>query len=396
VRQVHAVAEALARRRMERPDAVWMLDDDLVLERVIDAGGQLRTMRDVPHLAELARIRAERPDVSVGIGDYSGAPPIRPEAMLHGSTVDLAAHLERAAASDPDAPYRPARQAAALPDFYYDHTEAGSTHLALAFPWPLSTAAGTEASELRAHLEALQGPGGGAATTRTLLDANEPTIEVDDEALETPLRGGNAVFFDLDAFLFHPYPSVEVQGVRTRRADMIGATCLAADGATPIHRLAFSLHHRRLPARPSAEALLASVRGEFHGVMLARRIMRRLDTDELAAKARDRVERIVENAASTFERVESIERELTAGTNWWARDPEVRERVADVLSALRAILRDAFGVETRAPAERLFARLADRLALPHSLETIEAYAASLEDELRAQRRAVRRFFEEQP
>ncbi|MCA9695209.1 MAG: arylamine N-acetyltransferase, partial [Myxococcales bacterium] len=71
---VRAVADHLAKRSGEW--IVWMLDDDLRLEQLIrdDEGLCVRATR--PLLAELRRLWADQPELSIGVGGYSGDPPV--------------------------------------------------------------------------------------------------------------------------------------------------------------------------------------------------------------------------------------------------------------------------------------------------------------------------------
>lgn len=359
--QTRALAACLAAG--EPVDAVWMLDDDLRLAQLRAEGGVLRRCEAIRYFDRIADAWDAHPEAGLLVGRVCGDPPIRPDAVLATGLLDLAANLDRFVALDPEALYRPPtdRGAFALPDYYYDHSRIGDAHLHHAFYWLPRAAGQTVRAAALDCVRALCGLFVGRAPTRPLLDDPRPASR---ELRRCHLRGGHAVFLDVDAFLRHRYPAVELgDGTLTRRADMVGATLLDREPTTFVAAFDAPVLHARSANGPTG-GRLADLRSEFFGVMLARAVIDdggRVDRVRLAERARARRARIVDRLALAHRRAAAAAVALDrAASSWLGADPEL----AAALTTLRAEL-SACPALTRPPAD-----VAAALDTPDDLERV--------------------------
>ena len=271
VRQTELVARCTSSSRA--PACVWMIDDDISFSTLSLRDGVEVSLPSQHIFSSLLKIRAAHPEVSAAVGPVSGDAQVRPEAILRVQTFDLVENLLRVGDLDPESRWCTPDMSAltAMPDYYYDHSRAGSAHLTTPCPWVPRSSPGNVRAELLAYLHAcLDIPAGAHATRPLFAHASADVAET-----SSPLRGGNAVFFDLDACLSHPYPFAGLGDLDSRRSDMIGATLLSRSGAT-IARIAIGLQHVRAEAddqRHTESSRWRSLRSEFHGVLLARLVM---------------------------------------------------------------------------------------------------------------------------
>lgn len=345
-RQVQTDAIRRLHDRGQPIDVVWMVDDDIVLEQLCYRDGGVQCVRELRYLKRMIDMFNERPDISVAIGGVTGAPPIRPEAVLRTQLFDLVANLERMAAMAPANRYQAPDQAAAfaVPDYYYDHTRAGTAHLTLPFFWlPRRTRdsmPGTVRDETLAFLRAMPGAFVGETPTRPLL--HDPSARIDPVKTNL-LRGGHALFFDLDAALRHRYPCVDLGTEVTRRSDMLGTTLLHRAGGTWVGTFPVPVRHVRAPSRPmrtqgdcgtsAAEAILSSLRAEFFGVLLTRALM---DEElDLAGVASRRRRRIVDSLCVAANLADAALAALVrAESSWMGDDVELLGAMRDLRSAI--------------------------------------------------------------
>lgn len=362
--QTRALAAALAAG--EAIDAVWMLDDDLRLAQLRLDGGVLRETRAIRYFDRLADAWNTRPEAALCVGRVCGDPPIPPDAVLACGLLDVAANLDRFAALDPAAPYpAPDGPAAfALPDYYYDHSRAGDAHLDTAFHWLPRREGATTREAAAACVRALAGVFAGRAPTRPLLDVGEAGAFG-----PSTLRGGHAVFLDVDAALRHPYPAVRLgDGVATRRADMVGATRLDRAGGSPVAYLPWPVLHAREGQRDGG---LAALRGEFFGVLLARAEMDdggRVDRARLAERAAARRRRITARLALARRRAVEAAAALTrARASWMGRDPAIAaalDALAAAMETCPSLARDPAEVDAALDAPADLERIARALEAP--------------------------------
>ena len=393
--QVEHTARLMRAGVLERPDIVWMLDDDLRFERLAQGERGLEVRRDVDHFGELARLQQQHPHASVGLGGVSESPPIRPEAIVRGHLFDLVSTLNFAATLRPDEPYRlpscvpPARTA----DFYYDHSEADTDHLHTPFLWtPDPSLPSSARDQMRAFVALLPAVLRGSPCTRLLIDNGPTHIDLDPTPLSSPRRGGNAVFFKLDAFLAHAYPEVELApGLRSRRADMIGATLLAQAGTHTFHGLRFTLRHVRGESQGRQAApgqLTRSLRGEFAGILLARRTMSK-EADPVEALAERRLARIAENAREALKLARALRGDLERPKGWPWSDPQIAQGLEEFLGQLDEHTRAAYGADSYTPAPDPKTWLRERLELPSLCAAVSQAEGALQDEAHKHQARIR-------
>ena len=262
-----------------RPALVWMLDDDLRLQRLVVRDGVLR---QEPLHDPIGRLLAmvgqpETPDVL--IGTVHGDPPIPAMATWASRVVDLAANLQHMGQCDPEQPWT--ADAATCthlrePDYYYDYGQ----HPRLDTPafWLPRQPGQTVRAACEAMLEEARHLPLGIGFTRPLIAPTSatsdpaPPIRVQGSAR---VRGGNAVFFDLDACLAHDYPTTELAGVRTRRGDSVGLHLLQRCQGVTFAASDFAvLHGRDDHATPCADPnrLLEHLLADTLGAALSRAV----------------------------------------------------------------------------------------------------------------------------
>lgn len=364
-----------ARAAVRPPDCVWMIDDDLTFSRLSIRDG-VETSEPLSDIFTRAMdLRAAHPDVSLLIGPVTGDAHVRPEATLRLQLFDLAENLVRIGDLDPGAaaPTPDIATITALPDYYYDHSRAGHAHLDVACPWvPRRAPPGTVRDELLAYLDACMGILAGAHATRPLVEADDPPPS----RSSAPLRGGNALFFDLDACLSHTYPTASLDGLDSRRSDMIGATLLAREGYIVAHG-PLSLEHARDAGEgpTSASARWRSLRSEFHGVLLARLVMDGVPgeadpPEHLRRLAIDRARVVSSALAAARDQLVRIDRLRLESRAWWRSDPEVCTHLDRVSKTLWGMWNDIVDSPELPTVEHRLAALERRLVDANDLAAV--------------------------
>lgn len=268
--EIAAVAETWCARWA--PDAiVWMLDDDLTFEMVHLDDGCLRISNVAAARIEQVRsLAAARPELALGVGGFTGDPPIRPEAILATQLGDLSSALINAAPWVLHEPWPTESSPPRIGDYYYDHAEHQQEHLSQCFPWlPRHAAAASIEGQLEALLTEACGIRSGQTPLRPLL---EPSTPHEVRLTEAPNRGGNALFFHRAALRLHTYPAFPIGDGWSRRSDMIGAAELARRHGALIADVPITLRHNRV-GQASVEPRIERWLPEFAGVLLARLIM---------------------------------------------------------------------------------------------------------------------------
>lgn len=333
------------------PVVVWMLDDDLRFERLELTAAGLATKPLVDMRRTVDRLYREHPEVSVLIGGNTGCPPIPGFCFLHVQIRDLVAHIRSASQQDPDAPYRPGKNPRNLSDYYYDTSDSGDAHLDHVFDWePESKPEGVSVRDaLLSHLRSVAGLQYGQPATRLL------TYQPDLGIAPTTARGGNALFFDLDALFAAPYVAIRLaQDVVSRRGDTIWAHLASDIPGVSVYQAPFPLHHVRRPGDGSGP-VLAGAAGEYNlgrfilaqigGLVLSRLVAARLRNESVDpyAMLEQRVRRVRDAFAAATEQIEQFDAaQYDRRTDlWWARTEEVEvrnelARVVEVLHQLKA------------------------------------------------------------
>jgi hypothetical protein len=254
-----------------RPALVWMLDDDVRLSHLHWTGDVIEESPLHCHVDFLLQLAARHPSLSVLIGEVCGDAPIPVIGTVVGRLSDLAANLEAMFRARPDVAWRATDVALARLteiDSYYDlsHERARDAWRREVLWLPRARPLDTQQALAQMIAEVEHIPRGGAFS-RPILASPERF----DHLAVRPVRGGNAVFFDVDQCLKHDYPSVIIGGIETRRSDMIGTSHLRNKGAN-VRGSGFSVLHRRSrrAAWPGRDELTASMVADTLGAWLAR------------------------------------------------------------------------------------------------------------------------------
>ncbi|ATB35801.1 hypothetical protein CYFUS_001215 [Cystobacter fuscus] len=348
------------------PIAVWMLDDDLAFQRLRETaeGFVVEPAEEPFRRAELLWRR--HPEVSVVLGSFTGEPPIPGYATLYVQTHDLAGNLRAMAALSPEAPWTPGPSPRELTDYYYDHARGSTAHLQTVFPWiPPGRAPWCVRDAFRTLCESFTRVPHGQQVTRPLTHVPSSTLA------PSRNRGGNALFFDLDALVAAPYPVLRSEdGVMTRRADTLWAHLTAREPSSRIVQADLDLRHGRwrgdgssplTAQRPDPVALQRFVEGQERGVVLARLLERDTVVEtssaeheisvrrELLARSREGVRRAVAEARRVLASEEAW---------WWRQERESAHACLTALAQVEELARAVDALEDPALPERLadFAR----------------------------------------
>ncbi|HDN27137.1 MAG TPA: hypothetical protein ENG03_08590 [Thioploca sp.] len=383
---VHQIAQG------QQYDIIWMLDDDLRLTNLsVDNEGQLQETDDVGQIHALATLWQEHPEISVAIGGVTGDPPIRPDAVLRTQLFDLLANFEWFSALEPQAIYpSPPQQAIfALPDYYYDHSEAGKTHLFTPFRWlKRSETSQWVRDQFLAYLQAALGISSGKSVTRPLL------LRPDFVPYSSVLHGGNAAFFDIDVFVAHTYPSVTIDQITSRRSDMLGSALLQQTYPAGIYAVNVPLRHDRQPADKSAgfqagqldsERLWESLISEMLGVVLSRCILPTADekvddTTMLKEKLSERSLCLQNNINMAWCYLQHIQQQIkTDTTTWWHSDEAIMQALETLLTELETLLR-LYQEPTGSNQTRLLTRLQSYVTNPGLIEQLDLELAKIREQ----------------
>ena len=235
---------ASALRRHERPRLVWMLDDDVRLTHVFWDGSRVVDRPLHNHIGVLLGLQRRYPELDVLVGEVTGDPPIPAFATLATRMTDLAHNLRLLLdrqAGDPWSVPQESLRVVSDRDAYYDLSLDRSPAWLQPVTWLPRVREARTADVWRELAATVSGIPFGVASTRPVL-ARQDCFEVLDSHA---LRGGNAVFFDVDACLEHHYPSMDIAGVATRRGDMVGTRLLQQKRPGRIMASAFSVAHAR-------------------------------------------------------------------------------------------------------------------------------------------------------
>ncbi|MEZ4294342.1 MAG: hypothetical protein R3B70_05155 [Polyangiaceae bacterium] len=221
-------------------------DDDVRLGHLIWTGHALRLVQLHNHFELLRAFASRRPDVDMLIGEVTGDPPIPPLATMATRLTDLRWNLARLFAADPAAHWHVPDETLSLlreQDAYYD--------LSLERPRPawespstwLPRREGATVSDVCGELlDEVHRIPFGVGFTRPIVTTEARLSRLGQGAR----RGANAVFFDPELCLAHPYPVAVVSGFETRRSDMIGSSLLhRLRRPSQVVSIGFSVLHTR-------------------------------------------------------------------------------------------------------------------------------------------------------
>ena len=204
---------ALYRLARRRPTgAVWVLDDDMRLDPLVLRGGRpVRDSTDV--LTTIASMKEA--GIDIGIGQYTGAPPLPFLATMRLQLLDLIWNIRRLEALPPETLLPDCEAVEGGVDFYHDLSAVRSDHLetprAALRHSPEETAGGALRRILSDACSILTG----SFPTRHLFMGGNERLALH--------RGGNTLILDIEALRDIPNLSPLVGGRSTRRADMIWA-----------------------------------------------------------------------------------------------------------------------------------------------------------------------------
>lgn len=189
---------------------VWVLDDDIRLERVNRDG----TVEKVT-LAEVQRaiVRLKTQGISIANGQVTGDAPIPAHSMLRTQLVDLFAHLKICEAGG-SAGFEQAGLLPDLieryPDYYYDYSDLHTAHLETPFR------TGADCGQL---LRRVPDIGSGINLFRPVVAREQETAGSMDVPRPLPPRGGNTMVLNPGCLRMFPNLSPRIGAANARRGD---------------------------------------------------------------------------------------------------------------------------------------------------------------------------------
>ncbi|MEZ4266413.1 MAG: arylamine N-acetyltransferase [Myxococcota bacterium] len=314
-----------------RPTVVWMIDDDLAFEQLVENAG---LGRHTHLLCRVARYWCTLPQRSVVLGTFTGDPPVPGLDSLGGQLDDLAAAVERLCADGPDHPWDPPTPPLPQTDAYYDLTEASQPRSPE--PWPYAPEmAGRPAAEVARSL---------LGDLRRLLDGEQLTRPLVWDGEDAPSRaslrrGGNTLYLDLDALFRWPTPVLaSSDGVLSRRADTLWAALAQAEDPDGVAEMTLPLHHGRSgqagrDAKPvDCHELAVNAAAQVRGFVLARALSEGRD---IASELPARESRVAGHRARLRQQIADLGVAL-AGLRAWGV-PAVDAELADASKVLAAL-----------------------------------------------------------
>ncbi|MES1928868.1 putative glycosyltransferase [Salinisphaera dokdonensis CL-ES53] len=197
-------------------DAVWVLDDDVRLERLVERDGQ-HVFEKLEVGPLLQWLRASRVDIA--IGQYCGDAPLPFAATMRGQMVDLDASLRALAQTGADEAWeRSERENSALRagrgDAHYDLSRSETDRLETPFIIARERKDETCREVFRRLAESVPGILSGQQVFRPLLAGGQGDLKPGVQC------GGNTLVFDLAALRDASNVSPTVLGRAARRSDM--------------------------------------------------------------------------------------------------------------------------------------------------------------------------------
>lgn len=215
VLQSYAYALASARPGI----VVWILDDDMRLDPLVD-DGETRRRRHIPLVPQVLRLREA--GVDVAIGAYTGAAPLPFAATIRVQLVDLLASLQwfkTLSPTDrlPDMTARNRALEAGRRDFYYDLSRRETDRLETSFLFESEDGLSVGEAFEMVSSQAERILAGEQISRPLTVPAAWSAAGLTDQLK----RGGNTFIFDVEALRDVPNLAPDVDGRATRRSDMI-------------------------------------------------------------------------------------------------------------------------------------------------------------------------------
>ena len=202
--------------------AVWILDDDVVLEGLAYGPDGSLDVLDIDYASQIRRLKDS--GASIVLCEVTGDPPLPALSCVRTQLVDLYHNLHRLAAMSPDWPFPDLRDDNRLarmenPDYYYDLFSSGTSHLERPF-WYEPTGQNLTADEVfREMVARLPGILGGVQVFRPLVRSEQDGAG--SVASSSINRGPATLVFDLQALREFPNAVLAVDGAEIRRSDMV-------------------------------------------------------------------------------------------------------------------------------------------------------------------------------
>lgn len=209
---------------IKRPGSVvWIVDDDMRLNPLIDVSGHKQRMR-LSLASRLAQLKTQ--GVDIAIGPYTGAPPLPVLSTVRVQMVDLLASLRWIECLEQTQPLPDRRienhfLREGRRDYYYDLSHGETDRLESAFLLEPATTGETVAHALSRLTGQLSRLLAGEQIFRPLsVTAAEVNAFTSKESLH---RGGNTFVFSIETLVDAPNAVPDIDGRPTRRSDMMWA-----------------------------------------------------------------------------------------------------------------------------------------------------------------------------
>ena len=201
---------------------VWILDDDVVLEGLACAPDGTPQVADVDYVSAIKELR--KSGASIVLNEVTGDPPLPALGCIRTQLVDLYHNLHRLSSLTPDAPWpilsaENGRARLDSPDYYYDLSSSGTSHLERPFWFETQKEAVTAGEAFREMVGFLQGILSCKEVFRPLVQSSAG--ETGFALQPSTNRGPGTLVFDLQALREFPNAVPAVNGADLRRSDMV-------------------------------------------------------------------------------------------------------------------------------------------------------------------------------
>ena len=247
---------------------VWILDDDLVLEGLSYGPSRSLHPQDIDYVSGIRRLKETGADVV--LCEVTGDPPVPFLSCIRTQLIDLYHNLHRLAVLSPDAPFPNLRDENRLarlhnPDYYYDLSSRGTSHLELPF-WYEAERGNLTAGEVFWEITArLPGILSGVQVFRPLVRG--AAGEVDSNLSPSVNRGPATLVFDLQALREFPNAVPTVDGAAIRRSDMVWSLLNHFAGGRAVVQAPMPVRQVR-GVVPRSEPDFATMERDIHGYAL--------------------------------------------------------------------------------------------------------------------------------
>ena len=201
---------------------VWILDDDVVLEGLAYDSGGSQQVHAVDYVTEIRRLKDS--GVSIALCEVTGDPPLPALSCVRTQLVDLYHNLHRLAALSSESPFPDLRNENRLarvenPDYYYDFSGNGTSHLERPFWYEAEEEHLVAGEVFREMVARLPGILSGIQVFRPLVRGE--VSGAGDGLPHSINRGPATLVFDLQALRDFPNAAPAMNGRDIRRSDMV-------------------------------------------------------------------------------------------------------------------------------------------------------------------------------